>query len=390
MNYTEPRHNLKVWGQDNIEWATIDQAAKTAVHPYVAGPVALMPDAHVGLGSTVGSVIPTKGAVIPAAIGVDIGCGMAAVKTNLTKDQLPPLDNLMPDIARAVPAGVGQAHEYFSVNIEKALGWAHVVADDSRLKSKAEVQCGTLGSGNHFFEICLDESDNVWIVLHSGSRGVGNEIAQFHIKKSKELLPTLEKAVEDKDLAYFLEGTQPFDDYIHDMLWAQDYAALNREVMLNRSFKAFKDYVLANANVKASALDVINCHHNFTERETFNDESIWVTRKGAIKADVGDKGIIPGSMGTSTYIVSGLGNAESYNSCSHGAGRVYSRSKAKQVFSTDDLRTAMAGKVWNENNAKGLVDEIPGAYKDIDAVVAAQSDLVSVEHVLTQIFNYKG
>lgn len=385
------KDGLLVWGQDQTEWATIEQAAKTARMPFVEGHVALMPDAHVGIGSTVGSVIPTKGAIIPAAIGVDIGCGMAAVKFDLKDYNLPDLENLMPAIEKAIPAGVGIGNDKVQRDIFKALGGvAHVVDQDKKLRETAAIQCGTLGSGNHFFEICVDENKDVWIVLHSGSRGVGNKIAKFHIEGAKGLMKKYFIHLEDRDLAYFTENTPEFDAYIHDMLWAQDYAMLNRSIMLDNSLAAFTKYMFDEGGVRVKEVDRINCHHNFTQRENIEGKNLWITRKGAIKANTGDRGIIPGSMGTATYIVNGLGNPSSYHSCSHGAGRLMSRSDAKRRYSADDLINDMDGKVWNKARAASLVDEIPQSYKDIDLVMEAQKDLVSVEHVLHQVFNYKG
>jgi len=376
---------LKVWGSD-IEHDTILQAEKASRLPVVEGHVALMPDAHVGIGATVGSVIPTKDAIIPSAVGVDIGCGMIASETDLTANDLPSLDRLLPLVEQAVPAGVGQGHEHASAAAET---WLRKHQPASRLDGKqgktALVQFGTLGSGNHFAEVCLDERDRVWLVLHSGSRGIGNQLAQGHIKGAKRMAKDLQLSLEDPDLAYFVQGTPEFDHYIADMLWAQDYARANRDTMMRAFEKVFFEFV-----GKGNEVQRINCHHNFTQRETHNGVDLWITRKGAIKADTGDWGVIPGSMGTRSYIVSGRGNPESWNSCSHGAGRRMSRSAAKKQFTQADLAEQMEGKVWLSDRAASLVDEIPSSYKDIDTVMEDQKDLVTVQHTLSAVLNYKG
>lgn len=381
----EYNDRLKVWASD-IEQETLLQAAKAARLPIVEGHVALMPDAHVGMGATVGSVIPTKDAIIPSAVGVDIGCGMIASETDLFASDLPSLDRLMPLIEQAVPAGVGQGHARES---RAAEAWMKANKPQSVLDNKqaktALVQFGTLGSGNHFVEVCLDEHDRVWLVLHSGSRGIGNQLAQGHIKKAKRLAKDLQLSLEDPDLAYFVQSQPEFDHYIADMLWAQDYAMGNRETMMRAFESAFFGFV-----GKGNEVQRINCHHNFTQRETHDGQDLWITRKGAIKADHGDWGVIPGSMGTRSYIVEGKGNPESWNSCSHGAGRRMSRSAAKRMFTEADLDKAMEGKVWLKGKGMSLVDEIPASYKSIDQVMADQADLVTVKHTLTQILNYKG
>lgn len=367
------------------------QAERTARLPIVER-VALMPDAHLGMGATVGSVIATNGAVIPAAVGVDIGCGMAAVEFDLTAEDLPDgLEAFLPMVERAIPAGVGQGHED---GTNRGRQWlkdnlAKFTTDLRRekLDGLAVNQLGSLGSGNHFFEVCLDERDHVWIVLHSGSRGIGNKLASRHIKDAKALAADRQTFLEDKDLAYFTEQDEGFDLYIGDMLACQDWAMANRQLMLDRALAAFKKFM---GDRPYREVQRINCHHNFTQKEVHDGREVWVTRKGAIKADVGDKGIIPGSMGTRSYIVSGLGNSDAFCSCSHGAGRVHSRSAAKKLFTEQDLETAMEGKVWNRDSATALVDEIPQAYKDIDVVMKDQKDLVSTDHVLRQILNMKG
>lgn len=383
-------NRLLSWAPD-LDPKAAEQAARTSRLPFVAGHVALMPDAHYGMGATVGSVIPTKGAIIPAAVGVDIGCGMIAARLELTASQLP--DDLQPlhsAIAKAIPAGVGQGHDDFKAHGD--FPSLHAGADlngdgpwSMRLFEKSWKQYGSLGSGNHFVELCLDESDGVWLVLHSGSRGVGNELAKHHIEGARGLMKRYFIGLEDPDLAYLVEGTPEFDAYIADMLWAQDYAMGSREVMLAAAMRAVDGFLGRTVRF----LDRINCHHNFTQLEHHHGKNVWLTRKGAIKAADGDRGVIPGSMGTRSYIVRGLGNPASFCSCSHGAGRRLSRGAAKRELTQESLVEAMAGKAWN-GDAAALLDEHPAAYKDIDEVMAAQSDLVAVEHTLRQILNYKG
>jgi RNA-splicing ligase RtcB len=383
---TNINDKLISWASD-IDPGAILQAEKTSRLPIVEGHVALMPDAHVGIGATVGSVIPTKGAIIPAAVGVDIGCGMIAAELDVTEDQLPDtLEPLLGRIARVVPAGVGQGHDVVAHNADAWLTANKPATELSidRVKKVAK-QFGTLGSGNHFVELCIDERGRVWVVLHSGSRGIGNQLAQAHIAKARTLAKDLELRLEDPDLAYFLEGTPQFDAYITDMLWAQDYARANRDQMMDNTMRELFAFLGFGRETRR-----INCHHNFTQREIHNGNELWITRKGAIKADVGDLGVIPGSMGTRSYIVSGRGNEASWTSCSHGAGRRLSRTQAKKLFTTADLAEQMSGKVWLSNRADALVDEIPAAYKDIDQVMADQADLVEIQHTLHQVLNYKG
>jgi RNA-splicing ligase RtcB len=383
---TQVNDKLVSWGSE-IEPETIRQAEKAARLPIVEGHVALMPDAHVGIGATVGSVIPTKGAVIPSAVGVDIGCGMIAAELDLTEDQLPDaLEPLLGRIERAIPAGVGKGHGDVGHSADRWLATHAPATELSRDKAvKAAKQFGTLGSGNHFFELCVDERERVWVVLHSGSRGIGNTLAQMHIAKARRLAKDLELRLEDPDLAYFLEGTREFDAYITDMLWAQDYARANRDQMMDNAMREVFAFVGTGRETER-----INCHHNFTQREVHNGGEVWITRKGAIKADTGDLGVIPGSMGTRSYIVAGKGNEASWTSCSHGAGRRHSRTKAKKLFTSADLKAQMAGKTWLSGRAHALVDEIPSAYKDIDTVMADAADLVEIRHTLRQVVNVKG
>jgi tRNA-splicing ligase RtcB (3'-phosphate/5'-hydroxy nucleic acid ligase) len=383
---TEVSDRLVSWASD-IDPETIRQAEKTARLPIVEGHVALMPDAHVGIGATVGSVIPTRDAVIPSAVGVDIGCGMVAAELDLTEDQLPDsLEPLLSRIERAIPAGVGKGHGATGSRAERWLA-AHRPATElaGQQAKKAATQFGTLGSGNHFFELCVDERRRVWVLLHSGSRGIGNQLAQMHIGRARRLAEDLQLRLEDPDLAYFVEGTPEFEAYITDMLWAQDYARANRDQMMDTAMAEVLDFIGSGHETRR-----VNCHHNFTQRELHGGQELWITRKGAIKADSGDLGVIPGSMGTRSYIVEGTGNPASWTSCSHGAGRRHSRTKAKKLFTAADLAEQMAGKVWLRGRASALIDEIPTAYKDIDQVMADQTDLVEVRHTLHQVLNYKG
>ncbi len=373
------------WASE-IDQNTIDQAARSARLPFVPSHVALMPDAHLGFGATVGSVIPTENAIIPSAVGVDIGCGMVATETDLTAADLPDsLDALMPLVEQRIPAGVGIGHDDPAVDealTDLGRPFMHLTTDQ---EYKLACQFGTLGSGNHFVEVCLDERDHVWTVLHSGSRGIGNQLASWHITEAKRLMRQYFIQIEDPELAYFAQGTIQFSAYVKDMLWAQRYAMASRARM---------DRVLSEALFevvgKGDRVRTINAHHNFTALETHHGRELWITRKGAIKADRGDLGVIPGSMGTRSYIVHGLGNPASYNSCSHGAGRRMSRTEARKTLTAESLAEAMRGRTWNSNRAAALLDEHPDAYKPIDQVMADQTDLVQVLHELRQVFNYKG
>jgi tRNA-splicing ligase RtcB len=383
---TNINDKLISWASD-IDDQTIRQAEKTARLPIIEGHVALMPDAHVGIGAAIGSVIPTKNAIIPSAVGVDIGCGMVATELDVTVGQLPEsLDPLLGRIEKAIPAGVGEGHDVVARNADRWLADNQPATELAADRvTKVLKQFGTLGSGNHFLELCVDERGRVWVVLHSGSRGIGNQLAQMHIGKARRLARELAQRLEDPDLAYFMEGTPDFQAYIGDMLWAQHYARANRDQMMDNATREVFAFLGFGRETQR-----IDCHHNFTEREAHNGTELWITRKGAIKADVGDLGVIPGSMGTSSYIVRGKGSQLSWKSCSHGAGRRHSRTQARKLFTTVDLAEQMQGKAWLAKRAKALVDEIPAAYKDIDRVMADQSDLVEVVHTLHQVLNYKG
>lgn len=397
MDIITPR--LYSWAAD-LEDQALQQAHRSASLPVVVGHIALMPDAHLGMGATVGSVIPTESAIIPSAVGVDVGCGMAALRTDLHADDLPDnLDGLLSHVSKALPAGVGRGHDLKgrkSKDTSASRGVERWLADHQPpesvkgdLLAKARSQFGTLGSGNHFFEVCLDEKDRVWLFLHSGSRGVGNVLATRHISKAGRLAKHVHDAPRDPNLMWFLQGTPEFDAYIADMIWSQAYAFANREAMLSAALEVFTTFVRRGREVER-----VNCHHNYATRETHRidgeDRELWITRKGAIRAGRGDLGLIPGSMGTRSYVVRGLGNIDSWQSCSHGAGRKMSRSEAKRQFTAKDLRMQMEGRSWQANMADKLIDEIPSAYKDIDQVMDAQRDLVEVVHTLRQILNYKG
>lgn len=381
-----------VWGVELIDGKTLAQAAASATMPFVQSPLALMPDAHFGMGATVGSVIATKGAVMPAAVGVDIGCGMIAAPLPLTASQLPDDLGAMHDaIAAAVPAGIGKERSSGDAGAAFYARTRQSMPEEalqSKRAAKAMGQLGTLGSGNHFVELCTDENEDVWLVLHSGSRGVGKELAEIHIAEAKGLMGRYFVSLPDPDLAYLVEGSEEFTAYIRAMLWAQDYARENRTLMMRAAIDAVSVTLRRQLPIERS--DVVNCHHNFTEREHHRGQDLWVTRKGAIRARVLDRGVIPGSMGTGSFIVRGLGNAASWHSCSHGAGRVMSRGQAKRELSVESLERRMEGISWNASQARSLVDEHPESYKDVYAVMAAQADLIAIEHTLHQLLNYKG
>ncbi|GAB2174596.1 RtcB family protein [Dongia sp. agr-C8] len=385
---------IKAWTKGVlIEDAARRQVENVARLPFIYKHVAVMPDVHFGRGATVGSVIPTKGAIIPAAVGVDIGCGMCAVKTSLTSHDLPEtLKPLRSAIEKAVPVGFGDYGDHVPKASEKA--WFQRLKQRYDLlqqkypavstKNSPARQLGTLGGGNHFIEVCLDETDAVWVMLHSGSRGVGNRIGQHFIAAAKAEMERLFISLPDRDLAYLAEGSVLFADYVDAVSWAQGYAHLNRAVMLERVLEvmkaSFKDFATSDV--------AVNCHHNYIAQEVHFGDKVWVTRKGAVSAQSGELGIIPGSMGAKSFIVRGKGNAESFCSCSHGAGRKMSRGAAKEHFSLADHAEATAHVECRKDT--GVIDETPGAYKDIDAVMAAQSDLVEIVATLRQVVCVKG
>lgn len=378
-----------------------EQLARAAKMPFIFKHVAAMPDVHVGIGATVGSVIPTKGAVIPAAVGVDIGCGMMAARTSLMAHDLPDnLEGIRTAIERAVPhgrtsgrGGRGDKGAWGDPQAHIVEAWSTLAARFKRITDKYPklektnnlVHLGTLGTGNHFIELCLDEEARVWVMLHSGSRGVGNAIGTFFIELAKQDMRKWHINLPDEDLAYFPEGTDHFDDYVEAVGWAQDFAALNRRVMMANVVAALR---LQIAKPFDAEMEAVNCHHNYVQRENHFGENVLVTRKGAVRAAKGVMGIIPGSMGAKSFIVRGLGNAESFDSCSHGAGRVMSRTEAKKLVSLDEHIADTMGVECRKD--EGVIDETPRAYKPIEAVMAAQADLVEIVHTLKQVVCVKG
>ena len=380
---------IKLWTPvDQVEASALNQLKNTARLPFVFKHVAAMPDVHFGIGATVGSVVASKGAICPAAVGVDIGCGMVAARLNIQPDQvLDKLPAIRHSIERSVPVGFN-GNKTVQPDVEAWTGWANApMAQGGGLFQKAMSQMGSLGGGNHFIELCLDEAGQVWVMLHSGSRNVGKTLAEEHIRKAKDEMKRMFIGLPDPDLAYFVEKTTAFEAYVRDVSWAQEYALWNRSVMMARVIKDLS-FAVYGENFRVNALDYINCHHNYVAREHHFGENVLVTRKGAVRARRGDMGIIPGSMGTRSYIVRGLGNPESFDSCSHGAGRRMSRGQAKRTFTVDDLAAQTAGVECRKDI--GVLDEIPGAYKDIDEVMANQADLVEVVAVLKQVLCIKG
>jgi tRNA-splicing ligase RtcB (3'-phosphate/5'-hydroxy nucleic acid ligase) len=392
---------VKMWTRGvPVEDKAREQLAAAARMPFVFSHVAAMPDVHVGIGATVGSVIPTKGAVIPAAVGVDIGCGMMAARTSLMAPDLPDsLEGIRSAIEQAVPHGrvVGRGKRdngsWGSPPPEIVEAWATLAVRFERITDKYPrlkntnnlVHLGTLGTGNHFIELCLDTEGRVWVMLHSGSRGVGNAIGTFFIELAKQDMRKWFINLPDEDLAYFPEGTDHFDDYVEAVEWAQDFAALNRRMMMANVIKALR---LQIAKPFEAELEAVNCHHNYVSREKHFGENLLVTRKGAVRASKGALGIIPGSMGAKSFIVRGLGNAQSFESCSHGAGRVMSRTAAKKLVTLDEHVADTAGVACRKD--EGVIDETPKAYKPIEAVMAAQADLVEIVHTLKQVVCVKG
>jgi tRNA-splicing ligase RtcB len=387
-------HPVKLW-TDQVEEQALQQLRNAAALPVVHHHVAAMPDAHGGIGATVGSVLATRGAIIPAAVGVDIGCGMIAARLSLdgARPDASALRKVFDQISRDVPVGRAQ-HRGEQARVEAARafepGLKRLTDKHPQLLrafgkfSNWVYQIGTLGSGNHFIEVCLDEADRVWVMLHSGSRGIGNAIGSYFIALAREDMLRLDVQLPDRDLAYFEEGAKHFDDYVEAVSWAQRYAAANREEMLELVLAA-----LARHLPPFTVTDeVVNCHHNYVAHEHHFGADVWVTRKGAIRAGRGEAGIVPGSMGTRSYIVRGLGNPESFESSAHGAGRRMSRTRARHLFDESDLAAQTEGVICRKD--KGVVDEISGAYKDIDEVMAQQRDLAEIVHTLKQVVCVKG
>ena len=386
---------VRSWAEKNsIEPEALQQLDALARLPVVDAPIAVMPDVHLGKGATVGSVVPTRAAIIPAAVGVDIGCGMCAVPLSLYAKDLPDtLRTIRLQIERDVPVGRNMHRpdrfpeavaQTLEPGLQKIAERAPKIRGKGRKKREWALQLGTLGGGNHFIELCLDESDRLWIMLHSGSRGIGHAIGEYYIERAKEYV--LREGIElpDMALAWLPESEEIFPDYWEALSWAQTYAAANRQAMLDAVIGALRrhlpPFVVGDA--------VINCHHNYVAREQHDGRELYITRKGAIRARAGDLGIIPGSMGTRSYIVRGRGEAASYCSCAHGAGRRMSRSEARRQFHEEDIEMQTSGVECRKD--AGIIDELPGAYKDIDAVMAQQTDLVEVLHTLKQILCVKG
>ncbi|MDM1763221.1 MULTISPECIES: RtcB family protein [unclassified Acinetobacter] len=392
---------IKMWTKGvHVDEKSKDQLLKTAQMPFIYKWMAVMPDVHVGIGATIGSVIPTKGAIIPAAVGVDIGCGMMAARTSLTASDLPDnLHALRTELERLIPHGMTKGRgrrdrgswENAPERVDQV--WAELVTDfeyicakHPRLKNtNNRTQLGTLGTGNHFVEICLDEHQQVWIMLHSGSRGVGNAIGNHFIELARKDMQKHFINLPDKDLAYLVEGTEHFDDYWFAVGWAQRFAMKNRELMMEAAVQALRIIINKPFNAKVEA---VNCHHNYVDKEEHFGQEVLVTRKGAVRARLGEYGIIPGSMGAKSFIVKGKGNQESFCSCSHGAGRVHSRTAAKKLFTVQDQIEQTQGVECRKDEA--VIDEIPSAYKPIEDVMKAQSDLVEVVYTLNQVVCVKG
>ena len=394
---------VRFWtGAMSVEEAAVKQLQNISELPILAGHIAVMPDVHMGKGATVGSVIPTLSAVIPSAVGVDIGCGMCAIRLNLKASDLPDsLAAMRSAIEAAVPVGFAYNAKELSIGHESAAAavlqqrYAGLMKgfDDLALftgighfdQMRMRMQINSLGGGNHFIEVCLDESQQVWLMLHSGSRNVGKTIGEAAMEAAKQHVASLDITLKDKDLAWLDDGTAAFEQYTQALSWAQDYARLNRDVMLHQVIKAVEKTLGRSLSITDEA---VNAHHNYLSKEEFGGRSVWITRKGAVSARAGQLGIIPGSMGAKSFIVCGKGHEAAYCSCSHGAGRKMSRSAAKRQFTAEDLAAQTAGVECRKDDA--VVDEIPASYKDIDEVMAAQSDLVDIKHTLKQVLCVKG
>jgi len=387
---------IKMWVDGvEVEHQAFEQLIRVSRLPFIYRHVAVMPDVHLGIGATVGSVIPTVKAIVPAAVGVDIGCGMVAREIGLASEDLP--DNLRPlrdAVESAIPVGregykelpdeVAEAWQ--STDLSTGYRWLTERHEKVAGRQHPSSQLGTLGGGNHFIEVCLDERGRVWVLLHSGSRNIGNRIGTYFIDRAKEEMTRYHVKLPDQDLAYLPEGSPLFDDYVKAVGWAQGYARINREIMLARVLAAVSASL--GRPLPTTGHQVVNVHHNYVQRERHFGQDVWVTRKGAVSAKAGELGIIPGSMGQRSYIVEGLGNAESFTSCSHGAGRRMSRGEAKRHFTLEDHEKATAGVECRKDS--GVLDETPDAYKDLDAVMAAQADLVRPIHTLKAVLTVKG
>ena len=391
---TENHVPVKIW-TDDVDDRSMEQLGNIAKLPFIHHHIAAMPDVHLGLGATIGSVIATHKAIIPAAVGVDIGCGMVAARLSITANDLDEksLKKVFDQITRDVPVGRAQhadnrvlvdAVQPFEPGLKRLTDRHPELLKSFGKFSKWMNQMGSLGGGNHFIEVCLDEADQVWVMLHSGSRGIGNAIADHFIKLARKDMERWMINLPDRDLAYFPEGTEHFDDYVEAVHWAQEYAMQNRQCMLDLVLSALARHLPAFE----VTTEAVNCHHNYVAHEHHYGANVWVTRKGAIRAREGDLGIVPGSMGAKSYIVRGKGNPESFNSSAHGAGRKMSRTAAEKSFTETDLANQTVGVICRKD--KGVIDEIPGAYKDIDQVMANQNDLTEILHTLKQVVCVKG
>ncbi len=394
------RFPIKAWTKGvSVEDVAVEQLRNIANMPFIHKHVVVLPDCHWGMGGPIGSVFATKGAIIPAAVGVDIGCGMMAIQTDLPASRLPDnLKGLRSAIEAAVPhgrtdnGGANDRGAWHDVPNKIAWAWSSLgqryksmtAKHPKALSNNSARHLGTLGTGNHFIEVCLDENDEVWVMLHSGSRGCGNRIGTYFIQRAKKEMERWFIQLPDMNLAYLTEGSELFDDYVEAVGWAQDFAAENRKQMMAAIIKAMRA-TLGEFSIVGEA---VNCHHNYVTKENHFGSNVWLTRKGAVRARAGDLGIIPGSMGVRSYIVRGKGNPESFHSCSHGAGRAMSRRRAKERFSVEDHARATEGVECRKD--EGVIDETPGAYKPIDAVMAAQEDLVEIVHTLKQVVCVKG
>ncbi|MFZ1386767.1 MAG: RtcB family protein [Thiolinea sp.] len=397
--HAQGRAPIKAWTKGvPFDDKSKQQLSNMATMPFIHKWIAVMPDVHLGKGATIGSVIPTVGAVIPAAVGVDLGCGMMAAKTTLKAVDLPDsLELMRAAIEKAVPHGLTfggrDKGSWTDAPAEALAKWLSLSEGFKRLcekhpwleKSNNLAHLGTLGSGNHFIEVCIDEADGVWVMLHSGSRGVGNKIGSHFIAQAKKDMERWFINLPDKDLAYIPEGSTMFQDYVEAVAWAQDFAQANREVMMARTLQAMREVLPLPFSADVEA---VSCHHNYISKEHHYGQDVWVTRKGAVSARKGEMGIIPGSMGACSYIVRGLGNEESFCSCSHGAGRVMSRTEAKRRVSMEEHVKAVAGVECRKD--ADVIDETPSAYKDIEAVMKAQDELVEIMHTLKQVLCVKG
>lgn len=391
---TSQRVPVNIW-TDDVDERSKEQLLNIASMPFIHHHVAAMPDVHLGMGATIGSVIATHRAIIPAAVGVDLGCGMVAARLSITANELDEiaLQKVFNQITRDVPVGRAQhrdnqvlvaAVQPFEPGLKTLTDRHPELLKTFGKFSKWMNQMGTLGGGNHFIEVCLDETNQVWVMLHSGSRGIGNAIADYFIKLARKDMERWMIQLPDRDLAYLPEGTEHFADYVTAVHWAQDYALQNRQSMLELTLSALARHLPAFT----VTTEVVNCHHNYIAKEHHYDADVWVTRKGAIRARFGDLGIVPGSMGTRSYIVRGKGESESFCSSAHGAGRRMSRTAAEKTFTETDLAIQTTGVICRKD--KGVLDEIPGAYKDIDQVMANQSDLTEILHTLKQVVCVKG